>query len=99
MGNVVNKLTNEKDTSAADTKDREYLELSCSTIYNEEYLSNIYQTLPNLDGIDDKEIKMVESKKSKLSSSNQSHSKTCHLISVFSTKPDYISIDNFLVRY
>lgn len=93
MGNVL-----QNDTSVVDAKDREYLELSCSTIYNDEYLSNIYRNLPNLDGIDDNEfIKRIKFKKSKLCSNNLSSSKTYHLMSVFTKKPENISIDNFQV--
>ena len=99
MGNVINFPT-EKDISTIDTKDHEYLDLSSSSIFNDEYVSNIYRSLPNFDGVDSDElIKKKAAKKLKLINSDidTNESRTHYLMNVYSARPEHIPIESFKV--
>lgn len=98
MGNTLT-LPVEKDTSTVHQKDCEYLELSCSSIYNDEYVSNIYKNLPNLDGINDEElIKKKTAKKNKITDNTQQTSRIHDIMNVFSTRPESTAIETFQVH-
>ena len=98
MGNTLNYPT-EKDSSTIESKDNEYLELSCSSIYNDEYVSNIYRNLPNFDELDNIEnLKKKPIKKSKLLFDDINNDSTIHnLMNVFSKRPEHIPIESFSV--
>jgi hypothetical protein len=48
MGNVIN-MPSESDSSVVEQKDREYLELQCAAVFNDDYVTKIFNNLPVLD--------------------------------------------------
>lgn len=90
MGNVVD-LPAESDSSIVEQKDREYLELPCTSVFNDEYVASVFSNLPNLDGIDFDALK-----KAKGSTPKPADPQILRLVDIMSRDqltPDSLSID------
>lgn len=95
MGNVAS-IQSEKDVSTVEQKDREYLELQCSSIFNDEFVAKAYKNLPSFDGF---EVNPRVDAKAKLEDDESLNLN--RLVDIFSKKIDAngVSIADFKARH
>jgi hypothetical protein len=98
MGNVLELPTEE--VSIIDQKDREYASLQCNSLFNDEFVSMVYPTLPNLDGYNDDEAKakMQNKKPSNVSYEDSKLQRIMDVMAENKSSFDIFSLQKFQVR-